>query len=331
MASFFWVGTGNWNAADATNWAATSGGAGGAGVPGSADIAFFDALSGTGTVMLASDVTVRAVNCSGFGGTMAWNGHVINVAGNGLDVWTGSAAMTVTGTPIVNLTYSGATSTRGIRGAAVSEANSVSFNVTAGTDIVAMATGASAVKNLDFTGFAGTLTFSVAYIAYGNVTFSTGMTITAGTNALTFAATSAKTITTNGKTLDIPLIFNGIGGAFSFADALTQGSTRAFTITNGTVKLKAGATSTVGALATSGSNQKTLQSTTPGSQATLSQASGTVNASRLTIKDIAATGGATFNAPRSSSNIDSGGNTGWNFGPALGTGAGLSLAMRVGL
>jgi len=141
------------------------------------------------------------------------------------------------------------------------------------------------------------------------------MTLTAANGPLSFAATSGtQQITTAGKTFDFPLSFNGVGGAWEFQDALTQGSTRAFTITNGTVKLKNGVTSTVGAFATSGTNQKFLQSTVAGSQATLSQASGTVSASYLTIQDINATGGATWNALYENQNVDAGGNTGWNFG-----------------
>jgi hypothetical protein len=116
----------------------------------------------------------------------------------------------------------------------------------------------------------------------------------------------------------MPLTFNGIGGTFAFQDALTQGSTRAFTITNGTVQLKNGVTSTVGAFATSSTNQKFLQSTLAGSQATLSQASGTVNASNLTIQDINATGGATWQAFTTNNNVDAGNNLGWDFSTQIG-------------
>jgi hypothetical protein len=141
------------------------------------------------------------------------------------------------------------------------------------------------------------------------------MTLSAGTSTTTFAGASAtQNITTNSKTLDFPLTFNGVSSTFAFQDALTQGSTRAFTITNGTVQLKNGVTSTVGAFATSSTNQKFLQSTLAGSQATLSQASGTVSASNLTIQDINATGGATWNSLWSNNNVDAGNNTGWVFG-----------------
>jgi hypothetical protein len=48
MASRFWVGgTGTWSASNTTNWAGTSGGAGGQSVPGVADTVTFDANSGT--------------------------------------------------------------------------------------------------------------------------------------------------------------------------------------------------------------------------------------------------------------------------------------------
>jgi hypothetical protein len=140
------------------------------------------------------------------------------------------------------------------------------------------------------------------------------MTVGANTNTTVFAATSGtQQITTAGKTFDFPLTFNGAGGTFAFQDALTQGSTRAFTITNGTVQLKGGATSAVGSFVANNSNVKFLQSTTLGSQATLSQASGTVNVADLTIRDINAVGGASWNAYTDFENTDAGNNDGWNF------------------
>lgn len=241
----------------------------------------------------------------------------ITLTGSGATIWSQSTAtgFTYTGTPTVNCTYAGSTGTRTIitcGGAGGSATTALNFAFSAGTDMLGIA-GGGHINNLDFTGFAGTLANGARNI-YGNLTISSGMSLDAGTLTTTFAATSGtKTITINGKTLDFPITFNGVGGTWEFADALTQGSTRAFTITNGTVKLKAGATSTVGAFATSGSNQKYLQSTTAGSQATLSQASGTVTVSYLSIKDIAATGGATWNAYVDYNNVDQGDNTGWDF------------------
>ena len=256
--------------------------------------------------------------------TIAFGTGNITIIGSGTTVWSNSTAtnFTYTGTPTVNVTYSGSVGTRtissGQTSASGTETNSLNFNISAGTDII-LFTATARVKNVNFTGFAGTLSESSALFCYGNLTYSTGMTVSAATNPTYFAGTSGtQLITTNGKTLDFPLIFSGIGGTFAFQDALTQGSTKAFTITNGTVQLKASVTSTVGALATSGTNQKFLQSTLAGTQATLSQASGTVSVGYLTIKDINATGGATFNAYTVNNNVNAGNNLGWDFFAQLG-------------
>jgi hypothetical protein len=225
--------------------------------------------------------------------------------------------MTVTGTPQIIGTNATATS-RTISPQAVTEANSISFNIIAGTGAFTI-TGTHAVRNIDFTdgvnptGFAGSFGNTSSTI-YGNLKASTGMTRNAG-GTLTFAATSGtKSITTAGVTFACSLTFNGIGGTFAFQDALTQPSGRTFTITNGTVQLKSGATSTVGSFVANNANAKSLQSTTPSTQATLSQASGTVNVADLTIRDINATGGAAWNAYVDFENTDAGNNDGWDFG-----------------
>lgn len=230
------------------------------------------------------------------------------------------AQLTLTGSKRIELDQPAGAGTRTVFGTfttqSANENNVPNVYVLNGTDTIALSTSASGFGTLDFTGFAGSLTgTSAAKTIYGDLVISSGMTVSGLTSGLTFASTNATTrsITTAGKTLDCPLTFDGIGGTFAFQDALTQGSTRTFTITHGTVRLKNGVTSTVGAFSTSGANQKFLESTLAGSQATLAQASGTVSASNLTIRDINATGGATWNAPISAGNRDNTNNTGWNF------------------
>lgn len=225
----------------------------------------------------------------------------------------GANNFSYTGSGNIEASYSGSVGIRYINignGAGGSQAVAMNLKVTAGTDTVVVYRH---WNNVDFTGFAGTLGNNGAKTFYGNLTLSTGMTLGSGTVPLTFAATSGpKTVTSNGKTMDFPVIFDGIGGAWAFQDALTMGSTRALTLTNGTVQLAAGTTNTVGSFATSGTNLKYLQSTTPGVQATISDPSGTNTATYTVITDSAATGGATWTAT-SATNINGGNNTGWTF------------------
>ena len=72
MADRYWVGgTANWDGTAGTKWATTSGGAGGASVPTSADNVFFDANSGAGTVTIATvNANCNNLNFTGFTGTI---------------------------------------------------------------------------------------------------------------------------------------------------------------------------------------------------------------------------------------------------------------------
>jgi len=233
----------------------------------------------------------------------------ITLTGSGATIWTTSTPtnLTITGTPTVNATYSGSTGTRTFT-AGTATGNQISLNVSAGSDIVTTG-GVSVFTNLNFTGFSGTLS-NLARSIYGNLTISSGMTCTSGAATISFLGTSGtQQITTSGKTLDFPLTFSGTA-TYQFQDALTQGSTRIFTFSAGTLQLKAGVTNTVGTFATSGTTLKYLKSTVPGTQATISQSSGTVNVSYLSIQDNNATGGI-WQAPSNQNNIIVSNVTGW--------------------
>jgi hypothetical protein len=253
--------------------------------------------------------------------TVAFNGGQINVTGNAATVWASEDLInfSYTGTPTVNLTYSGSTGTRTISHGSTAggtEANAVDFNIVSGSDSITTA-GNSVFRNLNFTGFTGTLNANGRFI-YGNLILSSGMTLTpAGASTTTFSGTSGtQQITTAGQTIDFPITFNGVGGTWAMQDALTLSSTKILTLTNGTLQLKAATTNTAGDFVTLGENQKFLQSTISGTQATLSVASGTISVAHLSIKDIVATGGATFNAYTTNANADLGNNTGWDFSQA---------------
>jgi hypothetical protein len=216
----------------------------------------------TGTLVLADNVTTTsatAVNLTA--GTLDLNNNTltcvlfsssnsntraiafgtgnITLTGNATTIWNmaTSTNFTHTGTPTVNCTYAGATGTRTVAHggtAGQSEANAVSINVTAGTDIFANSGG---VKNLNFTGFSGTLGTSVRTI-YGDLTIPNTIANNVNTGTWIFAATSGiQQVTTNGNVLDFPLTINGVGGTVQLQDNLTMGSTRIFTLINGTLNV----------------------------------------------------------------------------------------------
>jgi hypothetical protein len=142
----------------------------------------------------------------------------------------------ITGTPIVNVTgTSSGAFTRTVRNgdtAGGSEANAISVNVSAGSDSVSVY---GSLLNINLTGFTGTLINNTRTI-YGNLTFPSGISLTAGTLTTTFGSTNVtpRTITTNSNTLDFPVTFNGVGGSWQLQDALTVGTSRAVALVNGT-------------------------------------------------------------------------------------------------
>jgi len=276
----------------------------------------------TGTNFSSSNSNVRTL---AFGST-----GKLALSGNSGSTFAGSAStnMSVTGTnPLVQFTYSGGTGSRNILMWPVPEAQSISVEfLNNATDTVTIQGTLGGYRNIDFTSFNGIVNTANTPRCFGNFTLGASVFSTSSTQTLTFASTSGtKTITSNGKTIDFPITFDGIGGTFACQDALTLGSTRALTMTNGTLQLKSGTTNTVGTFVATSATIKSLQATTPGSQATISQASGTVNATNISIQDSNATGGAVWNASNTLGNVNLGNNTGWRFSIALssvsGTGA----------
>jgi hypothetical protein len=111
------------------------------------------------------------------------------------------------------------------------------FNVkvTAGTDGVqfATSTGLPFVKNLDFTGFSGSLVTSGLISIYGDLTFSSGMIIPLSGSSLVFKGNGK--ITTNGRAVGRPCQLTG--GSIQLQDAFTMTNTLTFTFNSGTLDL----------------------------------------------------------------------------------------------
>lgn len=286
-----------------------------------------------GTLDLVSYTLTTGLFSSGNANTrtIAFGTGNITVTGSGATVFTisDSTNLTVTGTSTVNLTYSGATGTRQINASLTNASanTALNYNISAGSDTVTFGTSDRFVNNVNFTGFSGVIS-DLTKTFYGNLTLASTNISVASSATVKFVATSGtKTITTASKTLDFPITFNGIGGTWEMQDALTLGSTQTLTMTNGTLQLKSGVTSTVGAFATSGTNPKYLLSTTFGTAATISATTGTFTVNYLTVQDNIATGGATWNA-LAITNVDAGNNTGWLFSTTPSIGNEIEMRLR---
>jgi len=213
-----------------------------------------------------------------------------------------ATGLTTTGTPTLNISNnSGTASSFYFTG--FTESTAFNVNVTTGT--YTLTEGSSSVyKNLNFTGFAGTFTgYSFGgNTIYGNLTTSTGMSYSASTFAMTFAATSGtQTITSNAKTMDFPITFNGSGGTFQLVDALTSGSGRTMTLTSGTLDLN-DKTLTTGLFSSSNSNTRSILFGTTGN--ITCSGTGTVWTTS-TITNFSYTGTSTVNLTDSSSTLRS--------------------------
>jgi hypothetical protein len=296
MAARFWVGgTGTWSASNTTNWAATSGGAGGQSVPGTGDTVTFDVNSGTSfTVTIESGYDPSVISVTGgtatvtldindqtltvqtfsFTGAAAPAGAVrtiafgttgqITVTGNSGIVFTVQTdnGLTTTGSRNVIFTYSGGVGTRSINTSTFGALNTSSLNyrVTGGTDTVIFG-GASGiiVRNLDMTGFSGTFSTNIIRTA-GNVTFSPTMTMTAVATTLNFSGSAGATQTFTSAGLTIPLgitVSTTGGGIVVFADDVTMPATQLLTLTSGTLDLN-DRTVSVGRFSSGGATARVL-------------------------------------------------------------------------
>jgi hypothetical protein len=83
MATYYWVGgSGSWDATTTANWASSSGGAGGAGVPTTADDVIIDTNSGTGSVSGAGNNACRNLTITATQALLLNSGTLNNLNGN---------------------------------------------------------------------------------------------------------------------------------------------------------------------------------------------------------------------------------------------------------
>jgi len=256
MANRYWVGgTATWDGTAGLKWALTSGGVGGQLAPTTSDTVFFDANSGANTVTIGTGAVCSTLTMTGFTGTLAFGTNTISAAGTGT-VFTGATTYSVSGTPLILVTNATATA-RTITAGSVTEANSISFNINNGGSTL---TVSGSVKDLIFSGsFVGSFP-NGALTIYGNLTFKSGMTITAGVNARTFSATSGtQKITSATLNLDFPITFSGTS-TYQLQDALSVGTatSRLITFTLGTIDLNGFVLTHFGIFSSANSNTRSI-------------------------------------------------------------------------
>lgn len=319
-AGFSWTGVGGFTVADMSNTrtfsvASTSGGSTttapnltfttGASVATLTTASWFNDLDfGTtsfnpGTTSLNIDGNLTLSSSGTYTGLTASILGTGNVTTNGKTIVAlvvGSATLTGTATLTGALTLSGAlTLTQG--------------SLTCSTYNVQSATFASAGSLTRSMTGSGTYTITGSGATAFSNALATGITI----SGLIISMTSATAKTFAGGGGSYPTLNQGGAGALTISgdnsfDDLTA-TTRPSTIT-----FTAGSTQTfIVSFTLSGTagNLVTINSSTPGTRANLSKASGSVTVSYLSIRDSNATGGANWNAGATSTNVSN--NLGWIF------------------
>ena len=242
------------------------------------------------------------------------SGKLVLTSNSGVICNTDTAtSLTLTGTPRVELYYTGGVGTRniyaGITGGV--EANSFNYYVTGnGTDTVSFLGTNRKYGTIDLTAFSGYLqSDNWQYTIYGNLVLSAGLlgftTSSTFTGPIVFGATSStKTITSAGKTLPVGVTFNGVGGTWSLQDNLTIQSTITTTLTNGTLDLNS-LSLTTGLFSSNNSNTRTLAFN--GGSYVLTGTTWDVGGTGLTISNVSNTG--TIEVSSSSLTFNGGGYT----------------------
>lgn len=159
----------------------------------------------------------------------------------------------------------------------------------------------------------GTWTIAGSGTAWDANSNVTGLTVSASTGTINMNSASAKTFAGGGKVW--PTLNQGGSGVLTIQQSNTFANITN-TVQPATVTLTSGTTQTVSTFGVSGTsgNLITLNSSSAGSQATLSDSSSVNSVSFVAIKDINATGGSIWDAPTTAGNVDAGNNLGWNFG-----------------
>jgi fibronectin-binding autotransporter adhesin len=308
--SKYWVGGGSantWSATTSTNWSATSNGSNNSPVPGSTDDVCFDGFSGSSTSVISANITVKSVTTTGYTGAITQNSGIDLFIEGSLTFTSGMTYTAAANSSIVEFlgTTSGQTiNTGGQTLAEIAIEGTGSWTLAAPATLSAnfiVGSGTFSTGNFNITtpGFdmTGTTTRSVSLgsstIALNssgssiwNATTTTGLTFNAGTSSIlvTDISGTGKTFVGGGLTY-YNVTFSGGSGTDSITGANTF---NVLTLTGvGGYVFPASVTNTVASFVAVGASGAviTITSSTSGTAALLSQATGTVCSNWLSLKD----------------------------------------------
>ena len=194
-ASRFWVGgTGSFTPTNTTNWASTSGGAGGQSVPGSADDTTWDSLSGGGTTTLnfGGSISLNSITNNAFTGTwdnsvnnnnitLSLTGTAYNCSGSGVrTIKLGSATYTMTAAALAQFGFNPATNlTLSASAATLSFAGAGTKAITAGGSQTFGTVSFGTSSGVGFCHFVSSMTVGTLNVTAPNVVqFGAGSTVT---------------------------------------------------------------------------------------------------------------------------------------------------------
>lgn len=324
MANRYWVGgTANWDGTAGTKWATTSGGAGGASVPTTADDVFFTSSS-TGTCTIATGNTgAKSINCTGFTGALSGTSNITVAGGmtlatgisyiySGIITFTGTGTLISAGKSLASIIVSGAGITLTLGDAlscngnfTVSEGN---FN-TANYSFTCSGSLSSATANLRSISL-GSSTVTIS----GSIDFSpsTNLTFNAGTSQINLS--SLAIINSGGTTFyNVSYTGNTSGTRIISGSATFNNLTLTAPAASGVIQLSIDQDLTVnGTLTCAGASsvrRNFIRSNTIGTNRTITAA--VVSANDCDFRDITIAGAAAPISPTRGGNC--GGNSGITF------------------
>lgn len=345
MANRYWVGgTGNWT--DTGHWSTTSNGTPGASVPTSSDDVFIDpySFSSNSDVLTIDTATATCANLTiassysaqiyGTGvsssvltctGNFTRSGAIANFSNLGTIIFDSSSTTSVksivsfiqaTWTAVIvgNKTISGGFTVNDLTvgdPTVATSANTYVFSVsTVSAKNVTLNGGNITIGNIDLGGTGGTLTVNTSG-TFTPVITQSGNVYVQNNSTLTLGASSSQRVNIEVISFVTPIVTINANGASSGTYIGTLIAPK------GTFRFQASKTHDVSSFSFSTSTVKTFESSSSGTQYTLSSgtAGDTRSFSSLNVKDCIAAGATYWNAPVNNGCVDSGNNVNWNFAP----------------